>query len=99
MYELIYAGGEVENVIKVEYPEVKIKDASDDIHTERFECELDGIEEDEFYIFAIRNGFAECCLGFQLMMHDYPKGSNQKVWDWLAEAKALEESEEAKTSA
>lgn len=93
MYELIYAGGEVENIIKAKYPEAKIKDASDYIHLERFECEVDGIGDDEFYIFAIQSGFAECCFGFNLMMHDCPKGTNQKVWDWIAEAKALKESE------
>lgn len=92
MYNLIYAGGDVEDVIKVKYPEAKIKDASDYIHTERFECEVD-VDEDEFYIFAIRQGFAECCFGFNLMMGDCPKGSRQKVWDWFAEVKALEESE------
>lgn len=96
LYDLIYAGGKVEDVIKAKYPEVRIKDASDCIHTERFECYMDGIEEDEFYIFAIREGFAECCLGFNLMMGDHPEGSRQKVWDWFAEAKALDESEKEK---
>lgn len=95
MYELIYADREVEDIIKKEYPEAKITDASDFIHTERFECEVE-VAEDEFYIFAIRNGFAEAGLSFQLMMEDFPKGEGnlQKLWDWIAEAKALDESEE-----
>ena len=95
MYDLIYSGGVVKDVIKAKYPEVKIKNASDYIHTERVECKIEDIEEDEFYIFAIREGFAECCFGFILMMRNYPEGSNQKVWDWIAESKALEDSEVA----
>lgn len=92
MYDLIYAGKEVEDAIKAKYPEVVIKDASDYIHLERFECEVD-VGEDEFYIFAIRNGFAECCFAFNLMMREVKPGQQQQVWDWIAEAEALEESE------
>lgn len=93
MYDLIYAGGDIEDIIGAKYLEAKIKDASDDIHLERFECEIDGIGDDEFYIFAIQSGFATYCFGFSLMMHDCPKGANQKVWDWIAEAEALKKSE------
>ena len=92
MYELIYAGKEVENIIRAEYPKAKITDASDFIHEERFECCLE-VEEVEFYVFAIRQGFAECCIGFNLMMRNHPEGSLQKIWDWVAEAIALEESD------
>lgn len=96
MYELIYAGNEVEKIIKNKYPNAILTDASDYIHIERFECDIENAEEDEFYIFAIRNGFAGACFGFNLMMMDYPKGSGQKVWDWIAEARALDESENQK---
>ena len=90
--ELIYAGKDVEQLILKAFPEAKITDASDYIHTERFECEID-IPEDEFYIFAIRNGFATLLLSFQIMMHCSEPEMTQRVWDLVAEAKALEESE------
>lgn len=66
MNELVYAGSDVEKIIKDKYPQAKIADASDDIHTERFELELDGVSENEFYPFAISEGFARCCFGFEL---------------------------------
>lgn len=88
MHSLVYAGKDVEELLKKEYPECKITDASDYIHTERFEFEEDNIEEDDFYIFAIRNGFALNCLGFNLKLH-----SQKGTWDLIAEANALEESE------
>jgi len=97
MYELIYAGKEVEKAVKERYPEAKIKDASDDIHQERFECEIE-VEEDEFFVWAILGGYADACLSYQLMMRDYPEGSRQKVWDGVAEARAIDESENYKYS-
>jgi len=92
MYQLIYAGKEVEEAIKARYPDAKIKDASDDIHKERFECEVD-IDEEEFYIWAILEGYAFACFAFELMARDCPKGTRQKSWDYIAEAKAIDESE------
>ena len=62
MEDLIYAGSDVEKTIKTKYPQSKIKDASDYIHTERFELELDGVDEEDFYPFAIAEGFASFCL-------------------------------------
>ena len=92
MYQLVYAGRKVEELIKARYPEAKIKDASDEIHTERFECEVD-IDQDEFYIWAILEGYADACISFHLMEMDYPMGSLQKAWDYIAEADAINESE------
>lgn len=68
MNDLIYAGHEVEHIIKEKYPQAEIKDASDFIHTERFELELEGIEEDEFYPFAIIKGFASDCFRVALLL-------------------------------
>jgi hypothetical protein len=56
MHELIYANEEVEEIIKHKYPQAKTKDASDFIHTERFECDIEGISDNEFYPFAIGEG-------------------------------------------
>lgn len=67
-YDLVYAGVEVENIIKKKYPQAKITDASDYIHTERFECEIEGVTNDDFYPFAIREGFARNCFGLELTL-------------------------------
>ena len=68
MYDLIYAPKVVEETIKRKYPLAQITDASDEIHTERFECEIEGVEKDEFYPFAIREGFSQYCFGFLLLL-------------------------------
>ena len=67
-YDLIYGPRKAAEVIKARYPNAKITDASDFIHTERFECRIEGVSEDEFYPFAIREGFAGCCFGFELRL-------------------------------
>jgi len=72
MRELVYGGVRVEKLIKKKYPSAKIRDASDYVHPERFEVEIEGIPEEEFYRFAIRSGFAKLCFIFRckLMMGD-----------------------------
>jgi len=97
-YDLIYGPREVEGVIKGKYPDAKIKDASDYIHTERFECEIEGVSEDEFYPFAIREGFVKCCFGFVLLLESlkFPEFKDQpgkheetktKIENWIKIAK------------
>ena len=96
-YDLIYGPREVEKVIKCRYPNAKIKDASDFIHTERFECEIEGVPDDEFYPFAIKEGFVECCFGFALLLSslkflelkDGPKRkeTKAKIEGWIKIAK------------
>jgi len=72
MRELVYGGEQIERIIKKKYPSAKIRDASDYVHPERFEVEIEGISEEEFYRFAIRSGFAKLCFIFccKLMMRD-----------------------------
>jgi len=100
-YDLIYGPGEVEEIIKGRYPNAKIKDASDYIHTERFECEIEGVSNDEFYPFAIKEGFATLCFGFALLLEslkfpefkDRPgehKETKEKIEGWIKTAKADE---------
>ena len=98
MYELIYAGREVENLIRRKYPNTVIKDASDYIHTERFECELPGVDKEDFYPWAIREGFAETCIGFSLLLNslkftetkEYPhKETKEKLERWTTKAKEM----------
>ncbi len=98
MKDLIYASREVEDIIKKKYPEAKITDASDYIHTERFELSIEGIEDDEFYPFAIKEGFARCCLGFEMILQSLrfpesktikPKENEEKLEKWLELAKEV----------
>jgi len=56
-YDLVYGPKEAEEAIRHKYPNAKIADASDFIHTERFECRIEGVSNDEFYPFAIKEGF------------------------------------------
>ena len=97
MKELVYAGKEVEDIIKAKYPQSVITDASDYIHTERFELSIDGVEDDEFYPFAIKEGFARNCLGFEVMLLStgFPKTKSlhsaenkEKLERWIELAKA-----------
>ena len=67
-YDLIYGPKEAEEVIKKKYPNAKITDASDYIHTERFECTIEGTTDEEFYPFAIKEGFASCCFTISLLL-------------------------------
>ena len=100
-HELIYAGKDVEDIIKSKYPKVKIKDASDYIHTERFLCDIEGVSDDEFYPLAIRKGFARCCLRFEVLfeslrfkeLKDGPthKETLTKIKRWIDLADALPE--------
>ncbi len=97
-HDLIYCPKEVEEVIKKRYPNAKITDASDAIHIERFECRIEGVGKDEFYPFAIREGFAGCCLGFNIALQSLrfpePKGhpgehkeTEDKIKTWIESSK------------
>ena len=99
MYELIYAGKEVEELVKKKYPQAVIKDASDFVHRERFECEISDVTEDDFYPFAISKGFARCCLGFELHIESlrFPereqnkhKETETRIEKWIQSAKSLD---------
>ena len=98
MYDLIYADSTVESIIKKKYPQAQIKDASDYIHTERFECEIPDVTEDEFYPFALIEGFAEGCLVFEITLQSLKfKGDHAeekaKLDKWLASAKSIQEAQ------
>src|SRR3990170_493133 len=91
MEELVYAGSDVERIIKKKYPEAVIKDASDEAHIERFELEIPNIVDDEFYPFAISGGFALDCLGFQITLQSlgFPeyKDNKEKIARWIKASK------------
>ena len=91
MQQLLYAPKEVEDLVRREYPDAIITDASDEVHPERFEVEIPNADEDTFYLFAIRQGFVGTSLSWGLM-ETMPE-SQQRLWNLLAEARALSESE------
>ena len=87
-HELIYADEMVGEIIKKEFPNAVFTDASDFIHTDRFEVDIETEESDiqkRFYIYALKNGFAENCFTLQLMIHDAEK--QKEVLGWLKEYK------------
>lgn len=69
MYDLIYLDyyGKAPKVLQEIWPEAKIEDASDLIHTERFAIEMDDVEEEEYFKAIIREGMAKFSIGFQSM--------------------------------
>lgn len=82
MYELVYGSSEVQSTIKKEFPNAIFKDASDEVHPERFEVTFsDDSEEfeDRFYVFAIKEGFADLCFGFQLLIRHSDPTEKQKT--------------------
>lgn len=81
IHDAVYADSGVEALIKKQYPQAQTKDASDWIHTERFEVVIDDIEPKDFYTFAIKEGFALCCFGFQIRLLD--KDTFPEVKEWV----------------
>lgn len=76
MMELIYCNSledeqEIKQLIMDTFHSSKFNDASDFIHSHRFEVETD-VNDDVFYPFAIKNGFHMCCFGFQLALYENP---------------------------
>ncbi len=85
-HELIYAKESLSEIIKKEFPESVFTDASDMVHTDRFEVNIETEDMDikkKFYIYAIKHGFAENCFTFQLMMYD--KEGVEKIMKWVKE--------------
>ncbi len=82
MQELVYCDYEVRGIIVKKFPDMIITDASDYVHEDRFEVKSDTVTEDEFYPFAIDEGFALCCFGFQLMTMQ--KEHHDKLDRWVS---------------
>ena len=68
MKDLIYAGKEVEKLCREKFPDAKIEDTSDYIHEERFSINLPDKQKEDFYRFAIEEGFIEVSFCFQLAL-------------------------------
>lgn len=55
-------------VIRKKYPDLVVKDARDYIHPDRVEIEIPDVTNEEFYKFAIEEGFASVLLGFNIQI-------------------------------
>ena len=86
MRELIYAGEEVERLVRERFPHATITDASDGIHPERFQVEAQ-VDRLDFWWFAVREGFWRVCLGFGLSLCDY--GNRLDMDTLISGARAL----------
>lgn len=78
MDDLIYADYKAEEIVKRKYPSIKIEDASDEIHRERFGIQFneDEYNEHEYLKFLLESGLFQVSLQFQIMSKtkkDVPK--------------------------
>ena len=78
MDDLIYADLKAEEIVRKKYPNIKIEDASDEIHQERFGIQFDENEYDEheYLKFLLESGLFRVSLQFQIMSktkEDVPK--------------------------
>ena len=78
MYDLIYCENrgdytEIKNKLSKYFKDSKIEDGSDEIHRHRFSIEMDDKKEDDYLMFALKEGFALLSLTIQLMIHEKPK--------------------------
>jgi len=69
MYEMVYSDRAVLDLLRVRFPSALFEDASDEFRPHRFCIEVD-VTKEEFYLFALREGFALACFGFQVMLQD-----------------------------
>lgn len=68
MNDLIYGDYKAEEIVKKRYPNIKIEDASDEIHRERF-CAMfedDEFDENEYLKFLLESGLSQISLQFQI---------------------------------
>jgi len=83
MYDLIYTENrndykEIWEVIKKEYPAAIMEDGSDQIHENRFSVEFE-IEQESWFEFIIKNGFAMLSLNFQVVLRSEPDKVKEMV--------------------
>lgn len=84
LHDLIYDSSEIADLIKKEFPDAVITDATDFIHTERFEIDIPSLtcSDEKFYIFLMRIGAAVTSFTFQLWLY----GHNRPQWlntEWI----------------
>lgn len=75
MYDLIYGDSEIETEVREmfkDYPKLKIEDAQDEVHEERFSIELE-IEDKDYYKQMMIHGLHGFSLSMGLMAGDEDK--------------------------
>jgi len=55
-------------IIKEAYPDLVVEDARDFIHTNHVAIRVPNVTNEEFYKFAVEEGFAEVLLGFHIQI-------------------------------
>jgi hypothetical protein len=85
MMEFVYDSA-AEPIIRERFPYAQIEDASDYIHENRIQVSLPDADRDAFYKHAIREGYCDVCLGFQVMIRT-PEG-RKDIERCVAELKA-----------
>lgn len=81
--ELVYDES-VRIYIQENWPDAVFTDASDEIHEGRFEVEIAGITEDEFYPVALAEGWFLSLLGGGLIALDNERKPDIERWIKLA---------------
>jgi len=96
MIDLIYDTIEAQKVILKKFPEARFQDASDDIHPDRFEVDIEIENEDKWWEFCVKAGLGVVSLGFQLRLRnehnkDKHKEFIDKVTKWVEEMDKIPE--------
>jgi len=77
MIDLIYLEASesqqsIKDTILQRFPNAKFRDASDEVHWNRFEVEIPDATARDFFRLAASEGFALCCLGIGLAFTTQP---------------------------
>ena len=90
IHDLIYLDylGKAPKVLQKIWPEAKIEDASDFIHTERFVIEIADVEEEEYLKTILREGMAKFSFWFQVMVLEDGKRALRLIMEVKQELEA-----------
>lgn len=86
--ELVY-DYRAQPVIQERWPDATFVDACDIVHDSRFEVTIPRCDVDEFYAVMLLEGWAECCLGFEMkrLMPEH----HDDIRRWLDVAHSMKE--------
>lgn len=88
MKDYIYDNATVP-VIRNKFPHVKVEDASDFSHPDRVEITLPDADRDEFYKLAIKDGYSDVSITFQILL--LQKDGRKEISRWLKEMEKNEQ--------
>ncbi len=84
MHDLIYAGSEISDNIKKQFPNATITDASDFIHPDRFSVDDESIEQEDWDRWVIKEGVFEVSLGIQMHLKMGCMKDEKKSRDYIS---------------